>query len=485
VKITSDGWTILDSQTDILFRRYDHQIPQTDPSTSTAIVDDLYEQDDILDQFVTLLNIKNYNDRLLLKSYIVSLFIPEIPHVVLILLGEQGGAKSTLQELVNMLVDPSILTTLTFPNNENEFVQQLSHNYLVYYDNVSAIQDWISNLLCRAVTGTSLSKRALYTNDEDIYYRFKRKLGINGIDLAKINSDLSDRSITIKPERIDKLDRVKLEKIWNQFNALKPKMLSYIFKILSKVLKYKENHGEIKFPNGLNRMADWEEHTEIISRCMGNREGELQRVYQENINQQVDDAVASNQLCMTVIELMNSNENNANEWIGESNPTDLYDKLSNIARYILKFNNLTNRKYWPQSPASLSYNLNKVKTILREKGIEVITGMKNKDGNRVIKLTKLNSSNIQKISFRPSTSSKEDKSSTKEEKNLDDPLKYNKETSSTMSSTENGQRQAQNSDYGRLDDPDDLFPIIKEESSEEKYCREQEEIAKWNKGLYR
>jgi hypothetical protein len=78
-------------------------------------------------------------------------------------------------------------------------------------------------------------------------------------------------------------------------NALKPRLLSYIFHILSKVLKYKETHGEIKHPNGLNRMADWEEYSEIISRCIGNPDGELQLVYQENINKQVDDAVASSQ----------------------------------------------------------------------------------------------------------------------------------------------------------------------------------------------
>ena len=30
---------------------------------------------------------------------------------------------------------------------------------------------------------------------------------------------------------------------------------------------------------------------------MGNQDGELQQVYQENINKQVDDAVASSQLC--------------------------------------------------------------------------------------------------------------------------------------------------------------------------------------------
>jgi hypothetical protein len=137
VKITADEWTILDSQTDVLFRRSNHQIPQIEPLS----VDNLDDQDDVLEQFITLLNIKNKNDRLLLKCYIVSLFISDIPQVILILLGEQGGAKSTLQDLVRSLVDPSILRNLTFSSNGNEFVQQLSHNYIVYYDNVLVIQE--------------------------------------------------------------------------------------------------------------------------------------------------------------------------------------------------------------------------------------------------------------------------------------------------------------------------------------------------------
>ena len=78
----------------------------------------------------------------------------------------------------------------------------------------------------------------------------------------------------------------------------------YIFDILSKVLKYKETHGEIDFPNGLNRMADWEEYAEIISRCMGNPDGEFQRVYQENIGVQIDEAIDSSPLSQAVIEFM-------------------------------------------------------------------------------------------------------------------------------------------------------------------------------------
>ena len=98
---------------------------------------------------------------------------PWIPKPVLMLHGEQGFAKSTLQELIKCTVDPSSIISLTYPRDINEFVQQLSHNYIAYYDNVSFIRDWISDQICRAVTGSGFSKRELYSDDSDIIYNFK------------------------------------------------------------------------------------------------------------------------------------------------------------------------------------------------------------------------------------------------------------------------------------------------------------------------
>ncbi|MBV9668872.1 MAG: hypothetical protein JO327_12180, partial [Nitrososphaeraceae archaeon] len=67
--------------------------------------------------------------------------IPTIPKPVLILHGEQGSAKSTLLELIKMLVDPSSIRTLSFPRDNKELVQQLSHNYITYFDNISNIRE--------------------------------------------------------------------------------------------------------------------------------------------------------------------------------------------------------------------------------------------------------------------------------------------------------------------------------------------------------
>ena len=42
--------------------------------------------------------------------------------------------KSTLENLIKMLADPSRPTLLTIHNDRSEFVQQLGYNYIAFYD---------------------------------------------------------------------------------------------------------------------------------------------------------------------------------------------------------------------------------------------------------------------------------------------------------------------------------------------------------------
>ncbi|MGD1836628.1 MAG: bifunctional DNA primase/polymerase [Nitrososphaeraceae archaeon] len=120
VKITAEGWTI-ERKPPILFKRYSNQTSQTLPFVSNTISQEnqspnlennslpmIDNTDDIFSTFLDLLNIKDDDTKLLLKCYIISLFIPGIPKPILMLHGEQGSAKSTCQELIKMLVDPIV-----------------------------------------------------------------------------------------------------------------------------------------------------------------------------------------------------------------------------------------------------------------------------------------------------------------------------------------------------------------------------------------
>ena len=230
VKITKHGWKIgkhgfLSSSSfsssssllsTILFKRYKSQLPQLYPAKEYP--------PDIFSQFMDLTNLPNddIENRILAEVYTIALFIPpDIPKTVLIPHGEQGAAKSTFQEFIKTLVDPCGALTLSFPTDIVELVQQLSHNFIAYYDNVSEIPQWISDVLCRAVTGSGFSKRVLFSDDDDFIYRFRRCLGFNGINVAATRPDLLERGLILHLKRIPKEKRRKLKHLWKQYEKIK------------------------------------------------------------------------------------------------------------------------------------------------------------------------------------------------------------------------------------------------------------------------
>ncbi|MPZ05719.1 MAG: hypothetical protein GEU26_04765 [Nitrososphaeraceae archaeon] len=356
IRITADdGWSIESSESmPIMFKRYSNLQSQVYPVREYP--------NDIFNRFLDLVNLHDQDTKLLLKCYIISLFIPGIPKPILMLHGEQGSAKSTLQELIKMLVDPSIIRTLTFPRDINELVQQLEHNYVAYFDNVSYIKEWISDQLCRAVTGSGFSKRELYTSDEDIIYNFKRGIGFNGINLGATKADLLDRGIIIQLERIPKEKYRKVEDIWIEFEKIKPQLLGYIFDILTKVLRVK-NDGGIRLESR-SRMADFEEVSEIISRCMDYKENEFLNVYCSNMRLQTEEALEASPVATSIIKLI---ELRTGEWEGTA--TELLAELETIAATQLRIN--TKTKLWPKRPNILTRRINEVRTNLREIGITI------------------------------------------------------------------------------------------------------------------
>jgi len=246
VVISEDGWRIIkgsDPHISILFKRH-NQTPQVTPDKNYT--------NDIFDQFLDLTNVKNKEHRLLLKVLIISYFIPEIDHPILTTYGPQGAAKSSLLRLIKMLVDPSKPLLLTLLRNIPEFIQQVNHNYLALYDNVKYIPYWLSDEICKAVTGIGHTKRELYSNDDDIIYEHRRIISINGINVALTEPDALDRSIFIELSDIDEINRREKEELLVEFEKIKPKLLGYIFETVVNALQIKPTLDLTRLP----RMAE-------------------------------------------------------------------------------------------------------------------------------------------------------------------------------------------------------------------------------------
>jgi len=109
IQIDKTGWKVL-TNAPIAFRSFSHQTDHVLPSSD-------YKIDDLLQFF----NFKDPKEHLLFIAYLVSCFVPNISHPVIVLSGDQGSAKSTFFRLVKRLIDPSRIELFAPPKNINEF----------------------------------------------------------------------------------------------------------------------------------------------------------------------------------------------------------------------------------------------------------------------------------------------------------------------------------------------------------------------------
>jgi hypothetical protein len=283
----------------------------------------------------------------------------------LILHGEKGSAKSTLQTLIKLLVDPSKPTLLTIHNDRAEFVQQLAHNHVAYYDNVKSTPGWLSDEACKAVTGIGQSKRKLYTDDDEIVYEYKRCLGFNGINISLSEPDALDRSLMIELDRISKEKRRVESDIMTEFMQLRSQLLGFIFDTLVKTLRIKP---EINLDD-LPRMADFALWGEAIARAMGYKDLEFVQAYYDNIGKQNIEAIENHPLGQAVAKFYEEEIQGESKSSWEGQPAKLLEQLEIVGQ---RHNINTNHKSWPKEVRWLTRRLNQIRSNLLEGlGIEV------------------------------------------------------------------------------------------------------------------
>ena len=317
--------------------------------------------------------------RLIFKCYLIALLIPGIAKPALMVHAQRGRQKTTCQDLTKLSVDPSKATNLTLPRDTQQLAQQLEHNFIVYYDNVSILREWISNDLCRAVTGTANSKRELYTDDDDVIYQYRRPIGFNGLNLAATRGDLLDRGLIIEADRINENKRRRLQDIMLDLERIKPQLLGYIFDTLVKVLQVKARGGITV--TSMSRLADFETDCEIIARCLGYQEGEFTKAYRANRDTASSVVIEGSQVAKAIIELMNDEET----WCGTA--TVLLAELE-ITASKLRIDTIKD-KSWPKGANVLSRRLTEIKVDLEKAGISISTTENTKTKTKTIVICKI------------------------------------------------------------------------------------------------
>lgn len=353
VRVRPDGWEII-VKPPILFRRFPHQKVQVEPQLGGS-----------LETLFSFVNVKGDALRLLLTCDIVSSLVPDIPHVVTAVHGPHGSAKTTLLGTKKELIDPSAIQTLTPPDNLREFVQLASHHYFLPLDNLTSLPDWLSDALCRLVTGDGFSKRELYTDDDDVVYAFRRVAAINGINLVVSKPDLLDRCLIYGLKKIPKAERREDRELWEAFEKAKPEILGAMFDVLAGAMRELPSVQLTELP----RMADFARWGCAIAVAQGREANDFLEAYGENIGRQTEEAISASPVAQTVVVLMESRD----QWQGT--PTQLLSALEDIgvhARLLRKSaNGNISTKGWPGAAHVLTQHLNVVRSNLIDVGIEI------------------------------------------------------------------------------------------------------------------
>ncbi|MGO0063496.1 hypothetical protein ACTID9_26430 [Brevibacillus fluminis] len=289
VEITPQGCSILDDPP-TLFLRNKNLKAQVEP-----------DFDGELSLVLNHVRLKDADDQLLYRVYLVACLIPNIPHPVLVLSGEKGASKSTTMRMTRAIIDPAVRDLLTMPNSKNDLALSLANNYMPCFDNLDTLSAEKSDLLCIASTGGGFSKRTLYSDDDETILDFRRCVGLNGINVVATRADLLDRSIVIELERIDESERKEEKEVWKAFNADKPFIVGGALQALSKAM---EIHPTLQLDK-LARMADFTRWGYAIAEALGLGGKRFLEAYFSNQNKSNDEAVSAHPVAAAVVALMN------------------------------------------------------------------------------------------------------------------------------------------------------------------------------------
>jgi len=344
IRITETGWQTINDPP-VMFRRLSHQKPQVIPGKNGNLEE--------LNPF--LAGVKDEEHMALIKIWLVTCFLPDFPHTILVPYGEQGSGKSSLSKFMKSVVDPSITDALGIIGDYRELVQNLAHHWLLDYDNLSSLSREAQNIFCRAVTGAAYSKRKLYTDDEDVLTYTRNCLILSGINYPATAPDLLDRCILIELRSLSKSGtNIKEDVLKQKFQEAIPSILGGVLDILVAAIQFKKT---VKL-DGLPRMIDWAEWGYAIAEVMGSGGQAFLDAYRKNIGLRNQEIISSNPVASTLASFMEGRE----IWIGT--PSELLDWLTQLMPEDEKKD-----RSWPKTANVLVRRLNELKTNLEDAGI--------------------------------------------------------------------------------------------------------------------
>lgn len=253
VKLTAEGWSLVE-EPPVRFKRTPLTGPLPEPVRGGTL-DDLWGWCNVPAE-----------DKPLVVAWLVLALYSNVPHPVLGLFGEQGSGKSSTARALTRLLDDGPVVVRKPPRDADSWVTAAAASWVVTLDNVSSVSGWLSDTLCRAVTGDGDVRRRLYTDSDLATFAFRRVLVLTGIDLGGLPGDLADRLLPVNLEPIGDEDRRDEASMSSEaWAATHPRVLGALLDLTVDVMRLLPDATLERLP----RMADYARVLRAVDLALG------------------------------------------------------------------------------------------------------------------------------------------------------------------------------------------------------------------------
>jgi hypothetical protein len=232
-----------------------------------------------------------------------------------------------------------------------------TNRWLLTFDNLSDVPNWLSDALCRLATGGGYATRELYSDDEEMLFDAQRPVVLTGIEDLVTRSDLLDRAMLFILPHIGEESRQDEEAFWRDFESARPYLLGAL---LDCVVEGLRSLPDLRLPR-MPRLADFARRGAAAAPAVGWTAEQFLSAYDENRKVGHVTALEASAVAQAAILLVADQD----EWSGTA--TLLLDALNGVVASGTK-----KAKSWPKSPRSLGDALRRVTPNLRAAGVEVV-----------------------------------------------------------------------------------------------------------------
>jgi hypothetical protein len=375
LEITPTNWSIVkDPPVHLIYTPTAKPLPVPEPGVNKRAV---------FKRLARLFGFKPADDRfVLLLGILMAGLLPRGPYPVAVFIGEQGSGKSSRSKLIKAVLDPTKVSLRGAPQSSEDLIISTWRSWFAIFDNLSKLDQRMSDWLCRLSEGGGISKRTLYTDLDETLVEAARPILINAIPDICQSGDLIDRSVFIRCEALPMQirERVYLQEI----ESLAPALLGLLIEAAGCALGRFDQMAE-SYP-GLRR-SDWAAWVEAAAPALGLKPGRFEAAYRRNQEDAVRLALELDPLARAVVGLLDElgfTNGGAAEWEGEA--TVLHDRLTEKARTQYANNRLP--LGWPALTHHFVGRLRRLAPQLRRVGVEF--GQRKDDRTRrsVVQLSK-------------------------------------------------------------------------------------------------